>query len=98
MQRLRRTTQSSGPLARIRSRRPLTARVRPGTSRPGSHAMSTDLGRRFHEMLVKSYWDVGRATGYWAHRFRQKVVRVGGLQAARDWLARKDIPSGLDRV
>jgi uncharacterized protein YuzE len=63
-----------------------------------SHATSPDLEGRFHEMLVNSYWDVGRATGYWAHRFRQKVVRVGGLQAARDWLARKDIPSGLDRV
>lgn len=60
--------------------------------------MSTDLEQRFHTRLVNSYSEVGRSTGYWAHRFRQKVLSVGGLQAARDWLARKDHPSGLDRV
>jgi hypothetical protein len=60
--------------------------------------MSTDLESRFHEILLQSYRDVGKTTGYWAHRFRQKVVRVGGVQAAKDWLAKKEIPSGLDRV
>jgi hypothetical protein len=60
--------------------------------------MSTGLESRFHEMLLQSYRDVGRTTGYWANRFRQKVIRVGGVQAAKDWLAKKEIPSGLDRV
>jgi hypothetical protein len=76
-----------------------SAEVPGDRSSPGhSTAASPGLEERFHEMLLQSYRDVGRATGYWAHRFRQKVVRVGGVRAAKDWLAKKEIPSGLDRV
>ncbi|HEX8211942.1 MAG TPA: hypothetical protein VF584_17330 [Longimicrobium sp.] len=61
--------------------------------------MSETLEERFHRKLESSYWEVGRATSYWANRFLQKVRRVGGLQASREWLdAKKDTAAGLDRV
>lgn len=61
--------------------------------------MSETLEERFHRRLESSYWEVGKATSYWASRFLQKVRRVGGLQAAREWLdPQKDTAAGLDRV
>jgi 5-methylcytosine-specific restriction protein A len=61
--------------------------------------MPETLEERFHRRLESSYWEVGKATSYWASRFLQKVRRVGGLQAAREWLdSKKDSAAGLDRV
>ena len=54
--------------------------------------MTETLEERFHRRLESSYWEVGRATSYWASRFLQKVRRVGGLQAAREWLDPKKTP------
>lgn len=57
------------------------------------------LEEQFHDEMVDLYKKTGRETGYWAHRYLQKVKRVGGLQAAHDWLNPKiDSTSGLQRL
>ena len=54
---------------------------------------------QFDEKMLAIYKDVGRETKYWAHRYLQKVKRVGGLQAAKDWLKPKSSPtSGLQKL
>jgi hypothetical protein len=54
------------------------------------------LEEQFHDEMVDLYKKTGRETGYWAHRYLQKVKRVGGLKAAHDWLNPKiDSTSGL---
>jgi len=57
------------------------------------------LEEQFHDEMVNLYTKTGRETGYWAHRYLQKVKRVGGLQAAHDWLKPGiDSTSGLQRL
>ncbi|NJL90662.1 MAG: hypothetical protein HC916_13405 [Coleofasciculaceae cyanobacterium SM2_1_6] len=57
------------------------------------------LEDRLHEEMIAIYQNVGRETGYWAHRYLQRVRRVGGLQAAKDWLKPTSNPtSGLQRL
>jgi len=48
--------------------------------------MKPQLEAEFHEEMVSIFRKSGEATGYWPRRFLQKVRRVGGLQAAREWL------------
>lgn len=54
---------------------------------------------QFNDEMHAIYKNVGRETGYWAHRYLQKVKKVGGLQAAKDWLKPKSSPtSGLQKL
>jgi hypothetical protein len=58
-----------------------------------------DLEAQLHEEMIAIYRHVGQEIGYWARRYLQRVRRVGGLQAAKDWLQPKSIPtSGLQRL
>lgn len=61
---------------------------------------SLSLEDQLHEEMIAIYKNVGRETGYWAHRYLQRVKRVGGLQAAKDWLKpnKKSPTSGLQRL
>lgn len=62
---------------------------------------STDLSleAQLHEEMLAIYHCIGRETGYWARRYLQHVKRVGGLQAAKDWLKPKSVPtSGLQKL
>ncbi|MEP0917213.1 HNH endonuclease [Leptolyngbya sp. DQ-M1] len=60
---------------------------------------SSSLEAQLHEETIAIYQHVGRETGYWAHRYLQRVKRVGGLQAAKDWLKPKSNPtSGLQKL
>jgi hypothetical protein len=57
------------------------------------------LEAQLHEEMIAIYKNVGRETGYWAKRYLQRVRRVGGLQAAQDWLKPKSSPtSGLQKL
>jgi hypothetical protein len=57
------------------------------------------LEAQLHEEMLAIYQHVGRETGYWARRYLQRVRRVGGLQAAKDWLKPKSKPtSGLQKL
>jgi hypothetical protein len=57
------------------------------------------LEAQLNEEMLAIYYNVGRETGYWAKRYLQKVRRVGGLQAAKDWLEPKSKPkSGLQKL
>lgn len=61
--------------------------------------VATTLEEQLHDEMIALYTKVGRETGYWAHRYLQKVKRVGGLQAARGWLKPGiDSTSGLQRL
>lgn len=58
-----------------------------------------DLEAQFHEEMLNLYDRVGKAIGYWARRYLQRVRRVGGLQAAKGWLKPTSSPtSGLQRL
>jgi hypothetical protein len=58
-----------------------------------------DLEAQLHEEMIAIYRHVGQEIGYWARRYLQRVRRVGGLQAAKDWLKPKSSPtSGLQRL
>ena len=58
-----------------------------------------DLEEQLNEEMLAIYRHVGREIGYWASRYLQRVRRVGGLQAAKDWLKPKSAPtSGLQRL
>jgi hypothetical protein len=58
-----------------------------------------NLEAQLHEEMIAIYQHVGRETGYWARRYLQRVRRVGGLQAAKDWLKPKSSPtSGLQKL
>ncbi|MBD1822881.1 HNH endonuclease [Cyanobacteria bacterium FACHB-DQ100] len=60
---------------------------------------SPSLEAQLHEEMIAIYQHVGRETGYWAHRYLQRVKRVGGLQAAKDWLKPKSNPTrGLQKL
>jgi hypothetical protein len=57
------------------------------------------LAEQLHDEMLDLYTKVGRETGYWAHRYLQKVKRVGGLQAAHEWLKPEiESTSGLQRL
>jgi hypothetical protein len=57
------------------------------------------LEEKLHDEMVDLYSKTGREAGYWAHRYLQKVKRVGGLNAAHDWLKPElDSTSGLQRL
>ena len=61
--------------------------------------METDLTAQFHDQMLEVYFRAGKEIKYWASRFKQKVVRVGGLKAAQDWLLpNKKQSDGLGRV
>ena len=61
--------------------------------------MHQNLKEQFHQEMLQLYRKAGEEIGYWAHRFLQKVKRVGGLQAAKDWLRpRTGVSPGLDRL
>ena len=61
--------------------------------------MTTGLEAEFHEEMIAIYYNAGRATGYWANRFLQKVKKDGGLAAARQWLKpQRDLSPGLQRL
>ncbi len=58
-------------------------------------ALEADL----HDEMVAIYKNVGRETGYWAGRYLQRVKKVGGFQAAKDWLKPNSSPtSGLQKL
>jgi HNH endonuclease len=58
-----------------------------------------DLEAQLHEEMIGIYRSVGLATGYWANRYLPKVKKVGGLQAAKEWLKPKSNPtSGLQKL
>lgn len=57
------------------------------------------LEDQLHEEMIAIYRNVGRETGYWANRYLQRVKRVGGLKAAKDWLKPNSSPtSGLQKL
>lgn len=57
------------------------------------------LEAQLHQEMLAIYQRVGRETGYWARRYLQRVRKVGGLQAAKDWLKPKSSPqSGLQKL
>lgn len=61
--------------------------------------MVTKLEKQLHEEMIALYTKTGHETSYWAHCYLQKVKRVGGLQAAQDWLKPEiDSTSGLRRL
>jgi HNH endonuclease len=61
--------------------------------------MDMSLEAQLDEEMRAIFTNVGRETGYWARRYLQKVKRVGGLQAAKDWLNPKSNPtSGLQKL
>ncbi|MBA3943959.1 MAG: hypothetical protein H0X37_05280 [Herpetosiphonaceae bacterium] len=47
-------------------------------------------------LLLYQVW--GKELKYWASRYLQKVRKDGGLQAAKEWLARKGPTDGLQRL
>lgn len=60
---------------------------------------SLNLAAQLHEEMIAIYQHLGRETGYWARRYLQRVKRVGGLQAAKDWLKPESAPtSGLQKL
>ena len=61
--------------------------------------MESKIEAGFHEEMVSIFHKSGKATGYWPRRFLQKVKKVGGLKAAREWLSPgKDLSPGLQRL
>lgn len=61
--------------------------------------MDMNLEAQFHEEMIAIYHHAGREIGYWARRYLQRVRKVGGLQAAKDWLKPRSIStSGLQRL
>jgi hypothetical protein len=57
------------------------------------------LEAELHDEMIAIYESVGRETGYWARRYLQRVRRVGGFQAAKDWLKPNSNPtSGLQKL
>jgi hypothetical protein len=61
--------------------------------------MDMDLEAQLHEEMLGIYRSVGLATGYWANRYLPKVRKIGGLQAAKDWLKPTSNPtSGLQKL
>src|SRR3954470_10289969 len=59
-----------------------------------------NLKEEFSKALLDGYQRTGEEVGYWGHRFRQKVMRVGGLKTAKDMLLPRTIGqrAGLDAL
>lgn len=51
----------------------------------------TRLEQRFHQAMLDLYEKIGKASGYWPHRFRQLVRKRGGVHAARYLLERDGV-------
>ena len=61
--------------------------------------LKSKLELEFHEEMISIYYKSGKATRYWPNRFLQKVRRVGGLKAAREWLnPATNLSPGLQRL
>lgn len=52
----------------------------------------------FTERALQIYEDAKTQIGYVAHRFRQKIVRDGGLAAAKYWLRPSKATAGFERL
>ena len=52
----------------------------------------------FTDRALKIYEDAKTQIGYVAHRFRQKMVRDGGLAAAKHWLRPSKVTTGFQRL
>lgn len=61
--------------------------------------MNEALLKQFDEQMLNLYYVLGNQTRYWAKRYKQKVVKDGGLKAAKLWL-RPQVKhiSGLERL
>ncbi|HXR05099.1 MAG TPA: HNH endonuclease [Verrucomicrobiae bacterium] len=60
--------------------------------------MSAPTNDPFTKRALKIYDDAKNQIGYVAHRFRQKIVRDGGLAAAKHWLRPSKATSGFQRL
>jgi hypothetical protein len=61
--------------------------------------MGAKLKQQFDKEMLSIYSKAGRATGYWANRFLQKVRKHGGYQAAKEWLQPgAKTPGGFGRL
>ena len=56
------------------------------------------LEEEFHEEMLNIYERAKRECGYNATRFLQSVREIGGLAAARQWLAQAKPQEGLFRL
>jgi len=59
--------------------------------------------RELHSQMLRLFDNVGSASAaaggpYWPRRYLQMVRTHGGLAAAQRWLARRDRPTGFDRL
>jgi len=52
----------------------------------------------FTERALQIYEDAKNQIGYVAHRFRQKIVKDGGLAAAKHWLRPSKATAGFQRL
>jgi len=48
--------------------------------------MHEQLEIQFYQEMLDIHPKSGKATGYWPNRFLQKVRKIGGLAAAKEWL------------
>jgi hypothetical protein len=61
--------------------------------------MDEKINAQFHQEMLDIYTKSGKATGYWPNRFLQKVRKVGGIAAAKEWLQpEKGLSPGLQRI
>jgi hypothetical protein len=62
--------------------------------------MKTDLSKNdpFSNRALQIYEDGKNQLGYSAHRFRQKILRDGGLAAAKHWLRPSKVTLGFERL
>lgn len=65
------------------------------TERPVTTPRTSDP---FTDRALKIYEDAKTQIGYVAHRFRQKIVRDGGLAAAKHWLRPAKATAGFQRL
>lgn len=61
-------------------------------------AETTPMNDPFTDRALKIYEDAKTQIGYVAHRFRQKIVRDGGLAAAKHWLRPSKATTGFQRL
>lgn len=60
--------------------------------------MTAPANDPFTERALQIYEDAKTQIGYVAHRFRQKIVRDGGLAAAKHWLRPSKTTAGFQRL
>ncbi len=61
-------------------------------------AQTPNVNDPFTERALQIYEDAKREIGYVAHRFRQKIVRDGGLAAVKHWLRPSRATTGFQRL